>query len=136
MKSLAAPGAFEDYDPERVRELLTAAGVLRRHPRVAYLSGYTGGQVNTVTGDFVFNCRAIYALGADGATLHRPAIFSGSTTFQLRHTNSWTRSGKYPLTTGCPPGPCGRIASSASAPLSPDTEMPTSTAVNRGNCTA
>ena len=27
--------------------LLASAGVFRRHPRVIYLSGYTGGQVNT-----------------------------------------------------------------------------------------
>lgn len=73
-----APGTFEDYGPAEVRDLLAAAGVFRRHAAVAYLSGYTGGQVNTVGGDFVFNCRAIHTLGPDGCTLHRPAIFSGS----------------------------------------------------------
>jgi TldD protein len=76
--ALPAPGEFEDYSPERVRDLLAAAGVLRRHPRVTYLSGYTGGQVNTSTGDFVFHCRAIHVLGPEGTSLHRPAIFSGS----------------------------------------------------------
>jgi TldD protein len=75
---LPAPGRFEDYSPERVRDLLAAAGVLRRHPRVVFLSGYTGGQVNPATGDFVFNCKAIYVLGPKGIALHRPAIFSGS----------------------------------------------------------
>lgn len=75
---LPAPGAFEDYGPEEVRTLLADAGVLARHPRVRYLSGYSGGQVNPVTGDFVFNCKAIYALDGSGATLHKPAIFSGS----------------------------------------------------------
>ena len=75
---LPAPGAFEDHGPLEVRELLRQAGVLRRHPRIAYLSGYAGGQVNTATGDFVFQCKAIYALDEHGATLHRPAIFSGS----------------------------------------------------------
>ncbi len=73
-----APGAFEDYDPERVRDLLLANGVLNRHPRVAFLSGYSGGQVNPTTGDFVFNCKAIYVLGRDGIALHKPAILSGS----------------------------------------------------------
>jgi TldD protein len=76
--SLPAPGAFEDYGPEEVRALLESAGVLARHPEVVFLSGYSGGQVNPTTGDFVFNCKAIYTLGARGIGLHKPAIFSGS----------------------------------------------------------
>jgi TldD protein len=75
---LPAPGPFESYGPEEVRELLGTAGVLRRHPRVVYLSGYGGGQVNPTTGDFVFNCQAIHVLSRDGIVLHKPAIFSGS----------------------------------------------------------
>jgi TldD protein len=75
---LPAPGRFEDYGPTEVRALLAGAGVLKRHPRVVFLSGYSGGQVNPATGDFVFNCKAIYALTESGVTLHKPAIFSGS----------------------------------------------------------
>jgi len=75
---LDAPGSFEQYGPERVRELLAGAGVFRRHRRVAYLSGYSGGQANGSTGDFAFHCRAIYDMDPSGTTLHRPAIFSGS----------------------------------------------------------
>ena len=75
---LPAPGAFEDYGPEEVRDLLASEGVLDRHPRVVFLSGYSGGQVNPTTGDFVFNCKAIYVLSRDGVTFHKPAIFSGS----------------------------------------------------------
>jgi TldD protein len=74
----AAPGAFEDYGPEEVRDLLAASGVLARHPEVVFLSGYSGGQVNPSTGDFVFNCKAIYTIGPRGIALHKPAIFSGS----------------------------------------------------------
>jgi TldD protein len=77
-RPLAAPGAFEDYGPEKVRQLLLESGVFERHPRVVFLSGYSGGQVNPTTGDFVFNCKAIYALGSDGIDFHKPAIFSGS----------------------------------------------------------
>ena len=73
-----APGPFEAYGPEQVRSLLADAGVFRRHKQVAFLSGYNGGQVNPTSGDFVFNCKAIYALTESSATLHRPAIFSGS----------------------------------------------------------
>ena len=76
--ALPAPGTFEDHGPEEVRDLLAGAGVFRRHPRVVFLSGYSGGQVNTATGDFVFNCKALYALSQDAITLFRPAIFSGS----------------------------------------------------------
>jgi TldD protein len=75
---LAAPGVFEDYGPEEVRELLAASGVFKRHPKVVYLSGYTGGQVNTAGGDFVFHCKAIYDLDERGVSLYKPAIFSGS----------------------------------------------------------
>ena len=63
---LPAPGRFEDYTPERVRALLEEAGVFRRHPTVIFLSGYSGGQVNTATGDFVFQCKAIYDLSPEG----------------------------------------------------------------------
>jgi TldD protein len=75
---LPAPGEFEEYGPEEVRDLLGGAGIFRRHPAVVFLSGYAGGQVNTATGDFVFHCKAIYDLGPEHVRLHRPAIFSGS----------------------------------------------------------
>ncbi len=75
---LPAPGEFEEYGPGQVRDLLDNAGVFRRHESVCFLSGYSGGQVNPASGDFVFNCKAIYRLGGDGIVLHRPAIFSGS----------------------------------------------------------
>jgi TldD protein len=75
---LAAPGAFESYGPAEVRDLLASAGVLARHPKVVFLSGYAGGQVNPATGDFVFNCKSIYVLSEAGVTLHKPAILSGS----------------------------------------------------------
>jgi len=81
---LAADGSFEDYDAARVRDLLAREGVLGRHREVVFLSGYAGGQVNTATGDFVFNCKAIYRLGPEGATLYKPAIFSGSMFGALR----------------------------------------------------
>jgi TldD protein len=83
-RPLPAPGAFEDYGPAEVRDLLAGANVLERHPRVVFLSGYSGGQVNPATGDFVFNCKAIYVLSADGIALHKPAIFSGSMFGALR----------------------------------------------------
>ncbi len=73
-----APGEFEEYGPEEVRDLLESAGLFRRHAKIAFLSGYGGGQVNTATGDFVFNCKSIYALSRDRIVLHRPAIFAGS----------------------------------------------------------
>jgi TldD protein len=81
---LPAPGSFEDYGPEEVRALLDDAGVFARHPRVVFLSGYSGGQVNPSTGDFVFNCKAIYVLDTSGIALHKPAIFSGSMFGALR----------------------------------------------------
>jgi TldD protein len=81
---LPAAGAFEDYGPEEVRDLIAGAGILRRHPRVMFLSGYSGGQANPATGDFVFNCKSIYVLTPDGISFHKPAIFSGSMFGALR----------------------------------------------------
>ena len=75
---LPAPGKFEEYGPEQVRDLLQGAGLFERHPRWAFLSGYAGGQVNTASGDFAFQCKAIYRLDRDGVSLCKPAIFSGS----------------------------------------------------------
>jgi len=75
---LPAPGEFEDYGPEQVRDLISDAGLFRRHPKWVHLSGYSGGQVNSATGDFVFNCKAIYELSEGGVKLYKPAIFSGS----------------------------------------------------------
>jgi TldD protein len=73
-----AQGEFEDYGPAEVRDLLVQAAVFDRHPRVCFLSGYSGGQVNSTTGDFVFNCKSIYLLSPDSVQLYKPAIFSGS----------------------------------------------------------
>jgi TldD protein len=81
---LPAPGPFEAYGPAEVRELLGSAGLFRRHREFRFLSGYSGGQVNPTSGDFVFNCKAIYRLSESGIELHRPAIFSGSMFGALR----------------------------------------------------
>jgi TldD protein len=75
-RPLAAP--FEEMGPEEIRRLVGDAGLLDRYPRVVYLSGYTGGQVNPVRGDFLFNCQALYELTGRSVTLHRPSAFRGS----------------------------------------------------------
>ena len=67
---------FEDLSPDDLRELLRAAGRLDGR-KIAFLSGYRGGQVNTRRGDFVFNCAAVYTISKDAIKLHKPAIFSG-----------------------------------------------------------
>lgn len=72
------PRPFEEMTPEDVRDMAGRAGLLDRYPRIVFLSGYTGGQVNPVQGDFVFNCQALYELTAHAVTLYRPAIFRGS----------------------------------------------------------
>lgn len=72
------PRPFEEMAPEDVRDLAGAAGLFEHHPKIVFLSGYTGGQVNPVLGDFVFNCQALYELTPRTVTLYRPAIFRGS----------------------------------------------------------
>jgi TldD protein len=72
------PRPFAEMTPEEVRDLAGGAGLFERFPRIVFLSGYTGGQVNPVTGDFVFNSQALYELGPGTVTLYRPGIFRGS----------------------------------------------------------
>ena len=72
------PRPFEEMAPEDVRDLVGASGLFERFPKIVFLSGYTGGQVNPVLGDFVFNCQALYELTPGAMTLYRPAIFRGS----------------------------------------------------------
>lgn len=72
------PRPFEDMTAEDVRDLAGDAGLFGRFSKIVFLSGYTGGQVNPVLGDFVFNCQALYDLTPRSVTLYRPAIFRGS----------------------------------------------------------
>ncbi len=74
---VAGAGDFHDLGPERVRDLLVAAGDLPPGGRVVYLSGYRGGQVNPALGDFVFHSTALYELRPESVTLFKPGIFSG-----------------------------------------------------------
>ncbi len=71
------PGSFEEQTPETVRAALVNAGLLRPGAPVVYLMGYKGGQVTPATGDFVFNCAAVYELSVEAIRLYQPAIFSG-----------------------------------------------------------
>jgi len=72
------PLPFEEMTPENVRDLIGDAGLFERYPRVIFLSGYTGGQVNPVQGDFLFNCQALYELAPGRVALHRPSAFRGT----------------------------------------------------------
>ena len=78
------PLPFEEMGPEEVRQMTAEAGLFDRFPRIVYLAGYTGGQVNPVRGDFIFNCQALYELTAAAATLYRPSAFRGSILGGLR----------------------------------------------------
>jgi TldD protein len=75
---------FEQVTPELLRDRLGEAGLFEIHPKLVYLSGYSGGQVNPVKGDFVFNCHALYELTPSSVRLFRPAIFSGPVLEALR----------------------------------------------------
>lgn len=72
-------GRFEDQTPAMVRAALLNAGLIVAGKPVVYLSGYKGGQVNSATGDFVFNCAALYELSVEGVKIFQPGIFSGQT---------------------------------------------------------
>lgn len=61
------------------------------------LEGYQGGQVNSITGDFVFNCMWIQKLHEGRVTVHPPSILSGRVLDTLPNIVAavgpvWTRS--------------------------------------------
>ena len=73
----------DELQPDQVAELLRAAGLIERGEPTLLLTGYRGGQVSPLLGDFVFNCSAAYDL-TDGAAPRRPALFSGRSLSALR----------------------------------------------------
>lgn len=75
---------FEEITPDVVWDLARDHGLLHSGRPLLYLSGYKGGQVNPVLGDFVFNCTGLYELTRDGVRLFKPAIFSGKTLEALK----------------------------------------------------
>lgn len=77
-------GSFESQTPETVRAALLNAGLLHGDEPVIFLSGYKGGQVNPATGDFVFNCAALYELRTDSIKIFQPSIFTGQSLAALQ----------------------------------------------------
>jgi len=69
--------AYGEVTPEELYDFLLTKRLVMPHEEWCYLIGYRGGQVNVISGDFVFNCTAIYRFKEGNITLHQPAIFSG-----------------------------------------------------------
>lgn len=68
---------FGRVEPHELYAFLQAQSLVMPDEVWLYLEGYRGGQVNTLTGDYVFNCTAIHKFEAGHVTTHPPAIFSG-----------------------------------------------------------
>lgn len=88
--------------PAELYSLLLEQGLVDPGEEIYYLAGYKGGQVNTQHGDFVFNCSAIYKLGAE-PVLYQPGIFAGKTLSALKSI----QAGIGPMLTDAQ-GTCGK----------------------------
>ncbi len=75
--------AWYEVSPAELYRVLLEHGLAEEQEEVYYLAGYKGGQVNTQHGDFVFNCSAVYKLGAN-PVLCQPGIFAGKTLSALK----------------------------------------------------
>jgi len=69
---------FEDLSAQQLYHFLLQNHVVEPAEEVLFLSGYRGGQVNSTSGDFVFNCSLMFRLKNGQATLCAPTIFSGN----------------------------------------------------------
>lgn len=96
-KEFGMVGADELY------EFLLEQQLVERDETWLYLEGYRGGQVNTITGDYVFNCTAIHRFEHGEVSTHPPAIFSG----QVLKTLAAVRAAVGPLELMCQ-GMCGK----------------------------
>lgn len=80
-------------EPQELYQFLLDRNVIQQEEAWLYLEGYRGGQVNTMTGDYVFNCTAIHKLEGGAVTTHPPAVFSG----QILQTLAAVRTAVGPL---------------------------------------
>lgn len=70
---------FEEISPEEVLKSCYEKKLFDNNKEIILLSGYKGGQVDTVKGNFVFNCQAIYKMDNGKVKIYKPSIFSGIT---------------------------------------------------------
>lgn len=94
---------FGMVSAEELYDFLLEKHLVEKDETWLYLEGYRGGQVNTITGDYVFNCTAIHRLEHGNVTTHPPAIFSG----QVLKTLAAVKAAVGPLELMCQ-GMCGK----------------------------
>jgi len=68
---------YGEVEAEELYDYLLEQGLIQHDEIWVFLEGYRGGQVNSVSGDYVFHCTAIHKFEAGQVTVHPPAIFSG-----------------------------------------------------------
>lgn len=69
---------LEDISARELYDLLLLHNIAEPSKKYLFLSGYRGGQVNSTSGDFVFQCAMIFVFWNGQVHLHPPAIFSGN----------------------------------------------------------
>lgn len=79
------PALKDSEDPKEVWASLLESGWITEKDRVLQLMGYRGGQVNTLVGEYVFQCQGMYYHTKDGSVLHRGGQWSGEVLETLKN---------------------------------------------------
>ncbi len=75
---------FDNITPQKLYKIIQENKIFKKDEPIYYLSGYKGGQVDTVKGNYVFNCSLIYKMHKGNIEILKPAIFSGDTLETLK----------------------------------------------------
>ncbi|MCX8059098.1 MAG: metallopeptidase TldD-related protein [Spirochaetes bacterium] len=70
---------FNEIKPSEILNYVLENKLFKNDKDTLLLSGYSGGQVDTVKGNFVFNCQAIYKVENNKIKIFKPSVFSGIT---------------------------------------------------------
>jgi TldD protein len=99
-----------DQDIKNIREALLSRGMLAEDYHFLLL-GYCGGQVNSRTGDFVFQCDGAVNLADPELTVYQAGIFSGKILAVLEAVNYSLGSAQYDAIGTC--GKAGQMVPSS-----------------------
>lgn len=79
------PALPDPEEPRAVWERLLQSGWVQKKDRVLQLMGYRGGQVNTLVGEYVFQCQGMYHHTQEGSVLYRGGQWSGGVLDTLKN---------------------------------------------------
>lgn len=74
----ALPKSLDDMTIQEIANFLKSKGELKPGEKIVYPVIGMGGQTNSMTGKFMFNCAGIYLLEENKITLYKQSAFSGN----------------------------------------------------------